>query len=115
MPVRNTMGDLNALARTMIAHPAGASQQFTDQQIQDALDRERDDIGYELLDPFVSIVKTASTHNVAAFIFAAYYSKQRYWEADVVLQGLLATAYCKALTPVSSELPLDNGAHSQFE
>src|SRR5260221_1807179 len=115
MPVRATMSDLNALVRTMIADPAGASQQFTDQQIQDALDRVRDDIGYELLDPFISIVNTASTNNVAAFIFADYYSKQGYWEADVVLQGLLGTAYWKVLTPVSAELLLDNGAHWQFE
>src|SRR5258708_36580853 len=104
MPGRSTMGGLIPLDGTMISDPAGASQQFTDQQIQGGLDRVRDDIGYELLDPFISIVNTASTNNIAAFIFADYYSKQGYWEADVVLQGLLGTAYWKVLTPVSAEL-----------
>ena len=115
MPVRSTMSDLIALERTMIGDPAGASQQFNDLQIQDRLDASRDDIGYELLDPFPSIVNTASTNNQAAFIFADYYSKQGYWESDVVLQGLLGTAFWKVLTPVVSELLLDNGAHWQFE
>jgi len=115
MAVRNTMSDLIALTRTMIADPAGANQQFTDQQIQDRLDASRDDIGYEPLEPFASIVNTASTNNIAAFIFADYYSKHGYWEADVVLQGLLGTAFWKVLTPVSTELLLDNGAHWQFE
>src|SRR5258708_19251312 len=115
MPVRSTMSDLIALERTMISDPAGASQQFTDQQVEDGVERVRDDIGYEVVDPFSSIVNTASTNNIAAFIFADYYSKQGYWEADVVLQGLLGTAYWKVLTPVSAELLLDNGAHWQFE
>src|SRR6266699_937991 len=115
MPVRSTMSDLISLTRNMIGDPAGQSQQFTDQQIQDRLDASRDDIGYEPLEPFPSVVNTASTNNIASIIFADYYSKYSYWEADVVLQGLLGTAFWKVLTPVASELLLDNGAHWEFE
>jgi hypothetical protein len=49
MAVRSTMSSLIALVRTMIADPAGASQQFDDQAIQDRLDSSRDDIRYESL------------------------------------------------------------------
>ncbi len=114
MPVRSTMSDLIALERTMISDPVGASQQFTDQIIQDALDRARDDIRYEQLVIAPSLVNTASTNNIASYIFADYFSKYGYWEADVVLQGYLGTAYWKVLTPVASELLLDE-AHFQFE
>lgn len=114
MAVRSTMSDLIALTRTMIADPAGASQQFSDQQVQDRLDASRDDIRYEQLVIAPSIVNTASTNNIASYIFADYFSKYGYWEADVVLQGYLNAAYWKVLTPVASELLLDE-AHWQFE
>ncbi len=115
MAVRATMVDLIALVRTMIADPAGASQQFSDQNVQDRLDASRDDIGYEPLESFKSVVNTASTNNIASIIFADYYSTYGYWEADVVLQGFLGNAFWKVLTPVASELLLDNGAHWQVE
>lgn len=114
MTVRSTMTDLISLVRTMISDPAGGSQQFTDQQVQDRLDANRDDIRYENLVIAPSIVNTASTNNIAAYIFADYFSKYGYWEADVVLQGYLNAAYWKVLTPVASELLLDE-AHWQFE
>lgn len=113
MTVRSTMTDLIALVREMINDPTG-SPQFTDQQIQDRLDANRDDIRYENLVIAPSIVNTASTNNIAAYIFADYFSKYGYWEADVVLQGYLSAAYWKVLTPVASELLLDE-AHWQFE
>jgi hypothetical protein len=114
MAVRSTMADLIALVRTMIADPAGASQQFTDQQIQDRLDSSRDDIRYENLRLAPSIVNTASTSNIASYIFADYFSDYGWWEADVVLQGYLNAAYWKVLTPVVSELLLEE-AHWAFE
>lgn len=98
----------------MISDPTGASQQFTDQQIQDRLDANRDDIRYENLVIAPSIVNTASTNNIASYIFADYFSKYGFWEADVVLQGYLSAAYWKVLTPVASELLIDE-AHWQFE
>src|SRR5690242_171811 len=114
MAVRSTMSDLISLVRTMISDPSGASQQYNDQQVQDALDRNRDDIRYENLDIAPSIVNTASTNNIAAYIFADYFSEYGYWEADVVLQGYLNAAYWKVLTPVASELLIDE-AHWSFE
>ncbi len=114
MAVRATMNDLINLVRTMIADPAGASQQFTDQIIQDRLDSSRDDIRYESLQMAPSIVNTTSTNNIASVIFADFYSDYGYWEADVVLQGFLSNAFWKVLTPLVSDLLL-NEAHWQFE
>lgn len=114
MAVRTTMGDLITLVRTMISDPQGTSQQFNDQQIQDRLDASRDDIRYESLQMAPSIVNTASTSNIASVIFADYFSEYGYWEADVVLQGFLSGAFWKVLTPVASELLLDE-AHWSFE
>lgn len=114
MAVRATMTDLISLTRLLIADPAGASQQFNDQQLQDRLDEARDDVRYEQLEIAPSIVNATSTSNVAQTIFADYYSAYGYWEADVVLQGYLSGAYWKVLTPVSQELMLDQ-AHFVFE
>src|SRR5258708_1041199 len=114
MAVRATMNDLISLVRTMISDPAGASQQFTDQIIQDRLDSSRDDIRYESLQMAPSIVNTTSTNNIASVIFADFYSDYGYWEADVVLQGFLSNAFWKVLTPLVSDLLL-NEAHWQFE
>jgi hypothetical protein len=114
MAVRSTMTDLIALCRLMINDPAGVSQQFNDQQVQDALDRGRDDIRYENLKLAPSIVNTASTNNIAAYIFADYFSNYGFWEADVVLQGYQNSAFWKVITPVAQELLLDE-AHFQFQ
>lgn len=113
MPVRSTMSDLITLVRTMIADPAGASQQFSDQQIQDRLDQSRDDIRYEGLAIAPSIVNLNSTANSASTIFADYYSKYGWWEADVVLQGQGSTGLpWIVLTPAASDLIV---GHWQFE
>lgn len=98
------MSDLIALVRTMIADPMGASQQFSDQQVQDRLDASRDEVRYESLAIGPSIVNTASTNNVASVIFADYFSKYQWWEADLVLQGQLSGAAWKVLTPLASDL-----------
>ena len=114
MAVRATMSEMIALTRLLIADPSSASQQFTDQQVQDRLDEARDDVRYEQLEMAPSIVNAASTGNVAQTIFADYYSAYGDWEADVVLQGYLSGAFWKVLTPVSMELLID-GAHFVFE
>jgi hypothetical protein len=44
MAVRTTMANLILQVRDLLADPAGASQTFTDQQIQDALDLRREDV-----------------------------------------------------------------------
>jgi hypothetical protein len=97
----------------MISDPAGASPQFDDQQIQDRLDASRDDIRYESLTIAPSIVNTASTNNQPQTIFADYYSKYQWWEADVVLQAQGPTgAAWVVVSPVTSDLIV---GHWQFE
>lgn len=112
MPVRSSMSQLISLVRTMIADPAGASQQFDDQDIQNRLDSSRDDIRYEWLTIAPSIVNAASTSNQAQTIFADYYSQYQWWESDVVLQGYLNGAPWKVLTPLASDYIV---GHWQFE
>jgi hypothetical protein len=107
------MSDLITLVRTMIADPAGASQQFSDSQVQDRLDASRDDIRYEGLVIAPSIVNLGSTSNSASTIFADYYSKYQWWEADAVLQGQGSTGLpWIVLTPVASDYIT---GHFQFE
>lgn len=109
------MSDLITRTRLMIADLAGNSQFFTDHDVQDRLDANRDDVRYEGLAIAPSIVNLASTSNSASTIFADYYSKYGWWESDVVLQGQGPTGLpWIVLTPLTSELLLDQ-AHWQFE
>lgn len=87
----------------MINDPAGASQQFADQDIQDTCDEARDDIRYESLIIAPSIVNTASTGNQASTIFADFYSQYQWWETDVVLQAYYGGAAWVVVTPTSSD------------
>lgn len=99
----------------MINDPAGASQQFDDQTIQDKLDEAcRDDVWYEPLTMAPAIVNAASTNNVPSMIFADYYSSYSWWEADVVLQGNSTSTHAAwvVLTPVLSDLIV---GHWSFE
>lgn len=98
----------------MIGDPAGASQQFDDQAIQDKLDELREDIWYEPLTYAPAIVNAASTNNVPTMIFADYYSSFRWWEADAILQGQNTTTHASwvVLTPVASDYIV---GHWQFE
>jgi hypothetical protein len=113
MAVRSTMADLIALVRQMIADPAGISQHFSDQQIQDRLDSSRDDVRYESLSIAPSIVNTASTNHLPQTIYADYYSAFQWWESDVVLQGqdINGNAWI-VLTPLASDYIV---GHWQFE
>lgn len=113
MAVRSTMAALITETRLKIADPAGGSQQFTDQQIQDRLDDSRNDIRYEALAIAPSIVNTSNTAQSAQTIFADYYSAYQWWEADVVLQGQSPTALpWVVLTPAASDYIV---GHWQFE
>lgn len=106
MSVRASMADLIEKVRLMVADPAGASQQFDDQTIQDYLDETRDDVRYLLLSIAPSIVNAASTANVPSTIFADYYSDgYQWWESDVVLQGNNTTTGASwiVLTPTTSD------------
>jgi hypothetical protein len=106
------MSYLITLVRQMIADPAGGSQQFADQDVQDSLDRTADFQRYENLRVAASIVNTSSTGNQAQIIYADYFSDYEYWEADVELQGYLAGAPWVTITPTSSDL---SSGHWMFE
>lgn len=80
MAVRSTMSDLITRVRTLISDPAGASQQFDDQTIQDMLDLGRINVRNALLRPAVSL----TTNGVMTY--TDYFADQGNWEADVVLQ-----------------------------
>lgn len=112
MPVRSTMSQIIARVRLMIGDPAGSSQQFQDQDIQDTLDESRDDLRYEgeIIAP--SIVNNALTGNQAQTIFADYYSRYQWWEQDVVLQAYANGAAWVVVTPVASDYIV---GHWQFE
>lgn len=106
MAVRSSMASLITLVRTMINDPAGTTQHFADQDIQDRLDASREDVRYETLILAPSYVDvTTNGVTVPQTIFADYYSHFQWWETDVVLQGYDATTslYWKVLTPVTAD------------
>jgi hypothetical protein len=114
MGVRGSMSQLIARTRFMIADPAGGSQHFADQDIQDTLDSVRDDVWYELLAPALTIVNSAGTGNTVGTIWADYYSRFQWWETDVALQGnnTGTSQSWVVLTPVASDYIT---GHWQFE
>jgi hypothetical protein len=108
------MSALIAKVRQMIGDPSGASQQFSDDDVQAYLDANRDDLRYESLMIAPSIVNNANTGNEADTIFADFYSRYGYWEADVTLQAYYGGQAWVVVTPVAMELLIDQ-AHFQFE
>jgi hypothetical protein len=88
---RSSMAALITRIRVLINDPAGASQVFTDDQIQDVSDESRVDMVNALLKPTVTYAPTVQYLN--------YYSDLGGWETDyVILQNLSA-----AVTPSTSE------------
>jgi hypothetical protein len=102
MAVRSSMSDLIAKVRLFIGDPSGGSQQFSDQQIQDQLDRNRTDVRYEELTPLVTL-------SPSAIQYVDYYSRYGYWESDYTLLG----PDYSTLTALTAELLLDT-AHFTF-
>lgn len=105
MPVRSSMSQIISRVRLMIQDPAGASQFFADQDIQDTLDDHREDVRYELLKIAPSIINLPSTNNQAAVAFTDYYSSFSWWESDVVIQGINTStgAAWAVLSPAGSD------------
>lgn len=105
MPVRSSMSQIITRTRFMIQDPAGTSQFFADQDIQDTLDETVDFIRYEPLQIAPTIVNTASTSNQPSVIFIEYMSRFQWWESDVVLQGTNTSTHAAwiVLTPSSSD------------
>src|SRR5260221_5876044 len=113
MAVRSTMTAIIARTRLLVGDPTGGSPAFTDQQIQDTPDECRDDESYELLTPRPSIVNAASTNNIASIIWADYYSRNQWWEDDLIIQGNIPnTGSWLVLTPLASD---NLTGHWQFE
>ena len=92
MPVRATMAAIIGRVRDLINDPAGASQVWSDQQIQDILDTTRADYRNESLKPL-------PTFSGSMIQYLDYYHKLSDWEDDVVLKQYLINV----VTPSTSE------------
>jgi len=92
MPVRSTMAALIARTRLLVNDPAGASQVFADQDIQDILDASRADVKNEAMIP-------RPTFSGSTIQFLDYYTKLGDWEDDLVIKQYLITQ----VTPTTSE------------
>lgn len=102
MAVRTSMGALITKVSLFINDPSNAT--FTTQQVQDALDRTRQWVRYELLTPAPDIVPPAASTSPAQFNWATYVSHYTDWEADEVLQGNLPGGKAwQVLTAVTSD------------
>ena len=109
MPVRTSMAAIITEVRLLINDPAGGSQIFTDQQIQDHLDDLRDEVRYEQLMQAPTIVNlTGNPSGVASFIYADDFSQWHWWETDVTLQD----GKFLVLSPLASDYIV---GHWQFE
>jgi len=73
------MAALISRVRLLINDPAGASQQFADQDIQDVLDEAREDVRYVALAP-------APTYSGSTISYLDYYADLGSWEDDIVLK-----------------------------
>lgn len=80
MPVRPTMGYLITFVRELINDSAGAEQMFTDQQVQDRLDLNREDV-------YAQDLKEADSLGLDGSIeWHDFYAKLPFWEEDPVIQ-----------------------------
>jgi hypothetical protein len=82
MAVRSTMASLITRVRLLINDPAGASQIFDDQSIQNVLDDSRQDISNTALTPYV-------TFSGGTILYLDYYHTLGSWEDNVVLKQYL--------------------------
>jgi hypothetical protein len=89
MPVRSTMADLIARVRRLIGDLPGASQQFDDQAIQDALDERRLRVHGEPLRPAPVL---------ASGQYLEYAAAWGTWESDVRLQAMSGTVLAPAVS-----------------
>lgn len=97
MAVRSTMTALISRVRDLIGDPAGTSApQFTDQQVQDALDRRRADPPprYHLLRPAPTLTQGG------IYNYTDYFADVGDWEDGVVLTW----ADFSTLTPATTDL-----------
>ena len=93
MAVRSTMSLIIARTRILINDPAGASQTFDDQTIQNVLDDSRRDYVNEAL-------TTAPTYASGTIQYLNYWHELGSWEGGVVLKQFLYNT----VTPSASDL-----------
>src|SRR2546430_2047175 len=92
MAVRSTMAQIIGRVRTLINDPAGASQTFDDQTIQDTLDDSRQDFTNEEL-----ITKPTFVSGTIQYLY--YWHELGSWEGGVVLKQFLSVV----VTPSASD------------
>lgn len=80
MPVRSSMAYIITYVRELINDPAGASQKFTDQQIQDRLDTQRLDLYQDCLESADTLTPTGTIE------WHDFFSDMGFWETDYVIQ-----------------------------
>ena len=88
---RVTMATLITRTRVLIGDPVGASQQFSDDQVQDALDAHRTDARQGRLIP----QPTYSAPGSYAFYYD-YYAPLPAWESDWIIQDATRTTVVPA-------------------
>src|SRR5690348_15227616 len=82
MAVRATMADLITRVRLLINDPAGASQIFADQDIQDTCDRYQTVVRYAVLQRAPTLGPGGIVDKSA---YRDYYAMVGYWESDETL------------------------------
>lgn len=92
-PYRSSMDDLIARVRKYIGDPAGASQQFSDLDIQNIADEHRFTVRYAFLRPGPTL-KPGSLYD-----YLDYYADLGNWEADEVLSWVDFST----LTPLTAD------------
>lgn len=100
MAVRSTMAALIQSVRVLINDPAGASQTFDDQTIQDVMDESRVDVRNQVL-------KATPTFSGSTIQYLDYFSELGGWEDGYVLKQYL-------ITPVTPSLLEPIAGHWQF-
>jgi hypothetical protein len=95
MAVRSSMAALIARVRVLLNDPAGASQVFDDQTIQDVMDEGRTDV-------VNGVLVAKPTYSGASIQFLDYYATLGDWETDYVLkQYLTVTVTPSAVEPIA--------------
>src|SRR2546421_10853666 len=102
MAVRATMAVLISRVRTLINDPAGASQVFDDNTIQDVLDESRLDFQNEVL-------QYVPTYVSGTIKYLDYYHELGGWEDSPVLKQYLTTTVTPALSePIAGHWAFTN-------
>lgn len=101
---RATLSGLIARLRSAVGDPAGASQTWTDDELQDFLDVNRQEVRHAQLRP-----ETTWANGVA--VYTDYYADCGNWEADVVLEDGMGTD----LTPKTADLATGHWAFTEQE